>query len=503
MQLLTAVVTIFNEQERDLFSWKAQSQLLALGFNEQQFDIPVMSLSGGQQNLMLIARALLLEPDLLLLDEPGNHMDILAMTKLQHFLHTDCRCAFMIISHDQHLLNNVCNKSVFLRDGSAQAYDLPFQPAKIQLEQHDEHALKRLNAEQKEISRLRATAKRLAILGRENDNVKLSRKAKSIEKRVVKLDENKTQLSKKSNLKLQLDSLSLPAKQLLSIYDCPVKSPDGRKALLTIEQLIIKPGDRIALLGVNGVGKSSTLETLLRAFEQQFSDSTSKHANITFNPRTKLGYYDQELIELNLPISRIEWLRKHTKASEEQIKNTMIKAGIGYLEFSREVDKLSGGEKSRMMFLAFALNTPNLMILDEPTNHIDLDGKAQLTEQLMHSGAALLITSHDRYFLQGIATRWLWIKEGSVQEINSADLFYQQLLQSSNSRNTTATAQSNISTLIDDEDKILKWIEMLEQKITDDKEQKIKWQKVECQKEWQNEINRLWSQITQEKDQSL
>ncbi len=503
LNLLDAVSEVLSADEKICNGWKAESQLMSLGFNLEQFVIKVRYLSGGQQNLLLIARALLLEPDLLLMDEPGNHMDVLAMSQLQQFLQRGCSSAFMIISHDQYLLNNVCTKTVFLRNQQCSKFELAYNQARIQLQQQDLQAKARLLSEEKEISRLKTTAKRLAIMGRENDNVKLARKAKSIQKRADKLDANKTACVEASGLKLNLNNLALRARQMLLIENYQVMTPDSSSRLLCIEQLIIKPGDRVAFLGINGVGKSSTLESILRAYQQP-----SEPAKIRFHPRTQLGYYDQELRLLDNNCSRIDWLRKMTKATEEQLKSVLIKAGIHYQEFDRCVSQLSGGEKARMMFLAFSLNQPNLLILDEPTNHIDLQGKQQLTEQLMSCGATLLITSHDRFFLQQIVTRWLWIDNGTLREVNSDDAFYQALLDA-----TPVPKQPPESTLMQpdavdialgirqvpaehSEEEILGRIDILEKKLQMDKRQKHKRQKPGLQQQWQTEIEQLWQSIT-------
>lgn len=505
LTLIDTIINLFAEDERLANRWQAESQLLALGFAQTQFDLPVKGLSGGQQNLMLIGRALILQPDVLLMDEPGNHMDIAAMTRLEHFLKIQCQCPFLMISHDQHLLDNVCKKTVFLRDKRTYEFDLPFEQATERLRQADEVAQKHRALEEKEIKRLQSTAKRLAIWGREHDNEELSRKAKTIEKRAEKLNQNKTEVSKGSPLNLTLKNLSLGAKQVLAIEDCDINTPDQVRKLLNIEQLFIRPGERIALLGVNGVGKSSTLESIRKKYAADDRES----GNIRFNPRAQLGYYDQELACLDKEQSRLDWLRENTPANEDTLKRSLINAGVSYQDFSRLVNTLSGGEKARMMFMTFSLNQPNFMILDEPTNHIDLAGKQQLTEQLMESGATLLITSHDRHFLDKVATRWVWIDQGKLVEVTSADAFYQSLLAqpgSESSARKEPSAKEPLATeeskaiesethLMEEEDAILQRIDELESKLEADKVRKAKFQKPEQQVKWQQELRELWEKV--------
>lgn len=499
LPLIDAVMLHFSEDERLSNQWQAESQLQAIGFAEHQFDIKVKDLSGGQQNLLLIAKALIQQPDLLLMDEPGNHMDIAAMTRLEQFLNNECPCGFLIISHDQHLLDNVCQKTVFMRDKRCYSFELPFSEAEQKLAEEDEAAQKRLNLEEKEIKRLQQAAKRFAIWGREHDNEKFARKAKHFEKRVQKLEENKTEVSQGSGLNLALKNHNLGAKQLLAIDDCDIFTADGARQLLHIEQLVIRPGERVALLGINGVGKSSTLETIRKVYQ---SDNASD-GNIRFNPRTELGYYDQELGSLTVNKTRLDWLRDATNATEDDLKYALIGAGIDYKDFDRKVNELSGGERARMMFIAFALNQPNFMILDEPTNHIDLAGKAQLTEELIDSGATLFITSHDRYFLQQVATRWLWIVDGKLTEVNSSDDFYQSLL-SGNDVSVTSSIQvsqkptknhSSETAQAVDEEAILQRIDQLETLIAEDTARKAKFQKPQLQQQWQQELDQLWLKI--------
>lgn len=499
MTLLDATLNTLDDEEVPLLGWKAENQLLQLGFNQQQFTVPVTGLSGGQQNLLLIARSLLKEPELLLMDEPGNHMDILALNRLEVFLKTQVHCPFVIVSHDQYLLNNVCSKTVFIRDQRTFEFDLPFDAASKQLQIHDQHAANHRQQEEKEIKRLRATAKRLAIWGRENDNEDLSRKAKSIEKRADKLNGEKTELTEGSKLNLQLDNLALLARQVISLENVEIHTPDNAKKLLSIKHIVIRPGDRVALLGINGVGKSSTLEVI----RKKFANNERAENGIRFNPRVTLGYYDQGLDSLNTQESRSDWLRANTQGNEHQIKRTLINSGIPFTDFSRKVNSLSGGEKARMMFMQFQIDQPNLMILDEPTNHIDLFGKQQLTDQLIASGASLIITSHDRYFLEKIANRWLWIDNEELQEIGDSQAFYLSVetrVQHKEVKNEEKLNDATPSLLKVDpnfhqgkEDDILQRIDQLETKLNEDIDRKAKFQKPGLQAKWRQEIESLWN----------
>ncbi|TQV89453.1 ABC-F family ATP-binding cassette domain-containing protein [Aliikangiella coralliicola] len=485
------VVSALPTEEQTCSRWRAESHLMSLGFNHTQMNQTIQSMSGGQQNLVLIARALINEPDVLLMDEPGNHMDIKAMLTLESYLKNECKCAVMMISHDAQLLDSICDKTVFIRDQKSYEFELAYSNAKAALEKMDQDAEKRRLIEEKEIDRLQKTAKRLAVWGHQYDNEDLSRKSKSILKRVEKLEADKTFVTQGSALKLTLNDQSLAAKQVLAIDDFTVMIPTIKKALYEIEAISIKPGDRVALLGENGCGKS----TLLNILQQQFAKERSLDEKIRFNPRTELGFYEQELEQLQSKESRLDWLRRNTHANEEELKRTLINAGIRFREFDREVKSLSGGEKARLMFMSFSLNQPNLLILDEPTNHIDLQGKEELTEQLMTSGATLLITSHDRQFLNNIATRWFCIQDKKLIELPEPDEFYEQLLlRANNHLDLEQPNEVEIMEAAKNEDILIR-IELLEKKLAEDQKRKPKFQKPKLQQEWKVELEELWNQI--------
>ncbi|MCW9017302.1 MAG: ATP-binding cassette domain-containing protein, partial [Kangiellaceae bacterium] len=396
-----------------------------------------------------------------------------------------------MISHDAQLLDSVCDKTIFIRDQKSYQFDLAYSEARVALEKMDVDAEKRRRVEEKEIDRLQKTAKRLAVWGHQYDNEDLSRKSKSILKRVDKLEAEKTFVTQGSGLKLSLNDQSLSAKQVLAIDDLIVITPNEERELYRIESISIKPGERVALLGENGCGKS----TLLNLVRERFKSSEVFDDRIRFNPRAELGFYDQELMSLVGEDSRLDWLRSNTNANEEELKRALINAGIQYREFDREVGSLSGGEKARLMFMAFSLNQPNFLILDEPTNHIDLQGKEELTEQLMESGATLLITSHDRQFLDQIATRWLCIQKGRLIELPEPDAFYQSLLEDKVDTSIEFPGNSNEKVSDSRNEDILQRIELLELKLEEDLQRKPKFQKPNLQKEWREELEVLWSQV--------
>ena len=489
-----AVVMVLPEESQQIDLYKVQTLLGSLGFSAEQSQMTISRLSGGQQNLALLARAMIVEPELLLMDEPGNHMDVLAINHLKNYLLSQRNLSFLLISHDRDLLDSCCNRTCFLRDLKITNFDLAYANARMALAEHDATAANRRRQEQQELKRVKSSAKRLALWGKTFDNEKLSKKAKSMEKRAEKLEQNITEVTQGSGLDLSLEANSLNSKTVVTLEGLKVSMPDGDKHLLDCEFLVARPGDRIALLGENGSGKSTTLNRIMTEYFNPTRET------IRFNPNVSLIYYDQELQQFGENTGRFDWLRNRVDVPDEPIKRALIQAGVAYSNFDQPVNQLSGGEKARLMFILIRLVKPNLMILDEPTNHIDLEGREQLEEQLMSSGATLIITSHDRCFLENIATRFWSIRDRDLSEDQSLEDFYQNLEKlERGGRLNSATGQSpGIGTSSDAnvlEDEALQRIDELETLLQADKKRKPKFQKPEKQRQWQEELDRLWHHL--------
>ena len=289
-----------------------------------------------------------------------------------------------------------------------------------------------------------------------------------------------------------METESLRSKSLLTIEKAPITIPGGGQRLLDIEFQYIRPGDRIALLGRNGVGKSTTINRLVDAigtFDER----------IRVNPNVQLGYYDQELSQFQGACGRIDWLRERCELPDAPIKSVLLQNGVAYRDFDQPVNTLSGGECARLMFMLFQLNKPNLLILDEPTNHIDIQGREQLERQLVESGATLIITSHDRRFIERVANRWWWINNRKLVELNGLEEFYAVI-----SDDATSDAKSVATSKVphtsgvpatDNQDDLLARIEALETLLSADRARKPKFQKPDRQLEWEREIDILWQKL--------
>lgn len=230
--LLQAVLAPLPADVREAQRWLAERLLAQMGFTPAVMEQQTTTLSGGQHTRLLLARALIRQPDLLLLDEPGNHLDLPTLLWLESFLQT-WQGSFVLVSHDNTLLDAVTNASWILRDQTLHSFALPCSAARQALQEQDESAALRHKAEQKEIDRVSASARRLATWGRIYDNEDLARKAKQMEKQVARLKDEQTELSVGPPWRLSLQGDALPADRLLEMDTLPVAPAPGLPSLFT------------------------------------------------------------------------------------------------------------------------------------------------------------------------------------------------------------------------------------------------------------------------------
>jgi ATPase subunit of ABC transporter with duplicated ATPase domains len=315
-----------------------------------------------------------------------------------------------------------------------------------------------------------------------------------MEKRIDKLEDDVTFVTQGSGLSLKVDAEFLKAKQVFVFESETIHSPDNR-LLFEVSDLNFRPGDRIALLGINGSGKSSCIEALMKTYRMDTGEQTSTR----FNPNVRIGYFDQELAQFNEPIGIVDWVRQNCTASEEDIKRTLIHWGFPYIEQDRRVNVLSGGEKARILLMTFQLDQPNLLIMDEPTNHIDLQGKEELEEDLIQAGVSLLFTSHDQRFIENIATRFWWIHNGALIEVHDPKPYFQsmneQLEKSATAKFVSTEVSGNITVDVSDEERAITRIIELEELLEQDLARKPKFQKPKKQEEWRSELETLNNMI--------
>ena len=370
---LEAVAEGMAPGEREIFAYRAEAILSAFGFDEAQAATPLSALSGGWRRLVLIARAAVAEPDLLLLDEPTNHLDLAKILRLEAWMADELACPFILISHDRTLLDRTTERTLILRDGKVQDFAAPCSRARELLTERDVAAARARAAEEDEIRRLEASAKRLASWGKVFDNEKFSRRAKSMEKRIDKLRGGLTAVAKEDRRELTLSEAAAKAEILLRCRDLTVAAPDGRR-LFGIDRLHLARGDRLAILGRNASGKSTLLRKLVAEAALR-REQLAATAEVYFSPQARTGYFDQELSRLPAERGLFEFFLQSFDIGDQPMRRELARAGFPIAEQGRPIGELSGGERARLLFLLLKLERPNLLILDEPTNHLDIEGR--------------------------------------------------------------------------------------------------------------------------------
>jgi ATPase subunit of ABC transporter with duplicated ATPase domains len=488
--LLDAVLARLPENQRISESWQGEVLLSSLGFAPPSWTLTAGTLSGGQHTRLLLARALIRQPDLLLLDEPSNHLDLPTLLWLERFLQS-WSGSFVLVSHDRYLLDQVTNCTWILRDKTLQFFRLPCTAARKALEEQDAADAHRRQAEQKEIDRVAKSAHRLAIWGKVYDNEDLARKAKQMEKRVDRLKEEQTTLSAGSQWRLRLKGEALDADRLLALPPMEVRPAVDAPVLFRLDPLRVKSGDRIAIVGRNGCGKSSLLHHLWR----EYQDATLRET--VFHPRVRIGYYDQSLQQLHDDDTLSEALTHFAALTEDQRKMALIGAGFPYLRHQQRISTLSGGERSRLLFVGLTLANHSLLLLDEPTNHLDMEGKEELAETLRQFDGAVILVTHDRMLIENSCNRFWLIDHQRLEEWQDLEPVYTRLAEERDTVTMTAPNRDAVNHPLkhDDEERLLAALFELEGKLQEDLARKPKHQKTQLQQQWRSEISTLTARL--------
>ncbi|KZP72877.1 ABC transporter [Enterobacter cloacae subsp. dissolvens] len=480
LTMLDAVLAQLPFAERESLRWKAETLLAGMGFTPQDMALTSATLSGGQHTRLLLARALIGDPDLLLLDEPSNHLDLPTMLWLEQFLQ-NWSGSFVLVSHDRQLMDAVTNGSWILRDKMLHYFALPCTAAREALRAKDESDTLRHKAEQKEIDRVTASARRLATWGKVYDNEDLSRKAKQMEKQVERLKESQTELTAGSPWTLTLRGDALRADRLLEMENLGVPPAPGLPDLFHVDIARLKSGDRVAIVGRNGCGKSSLMKLIWRHYAHE-----QANAGLKLHPRVSPGYYDQTLNQLPDEATIFDALEPFAPAPQDR-KMALISAGFPWARHGQQVSTLSGGERSRLLFIGLTLARYSLLMLDEPTNHLDMEGKEALAATLQQFDGGVLLVSHDRQLIAQSCNRFWLIEDGTLSEWHDAEAVFERLRESAGLATPSATpAVADVKAFASDD--LLERLIALETLLAEDLARKPKHQKPQLQAQWRKEI---------------
>ncbi|QQR69708.1 MAG: ABC-F family ATP-binding cassette domain-containing protein [Alphaproteobacteria bacterium] len=411
---------------QDTDFWQVDVALSELGLEAHLWHQPLRALSGGWRRLLLIARAHLQDPDLLVMDEPTNHLDLGKIFRLENWLQQAARAALLVISHDREFLDKCTTKTVFMRSDHVYEFAAPYSVARANLLQYDALAARTRHREEQEIQRLERSSKRLMEwANRKGVNPDLARKARAVQNRAEQLKERQTSTYKEERRDIKLHQAHVASDALLLLQNTIIRAPDGRD-LFKVDRLGIKQGDRIALLGLNGAGKSVFIRRIIDAFEN-YEPGPSLSKEIYFSPQMRMGYLDQHLEKLPPRMDLHSFIAQEFKLGHTQTIRVLVAVGFAADQQSKRIGDLSLGEKARLALLVLRLSKPNFYILDEPSNHLDIQGQEDLEEELDDKGHSCLFVSHDRRLVRGAATRFWEIRKKRLIEVESVEPFFETL----------------------------------------------------------------------------
>ena len=398
------------------YGWKSEVQkvLAGLGFRKEQQSQKASVLSGGERTRLCLGRMLLQEPDLLLLDEPTNHLDLKSISWLEDYL-ASYRGAVLLVSHDRYFMDHVCDHMGELLFGRIELYEGNYTEYMAQRTERFEIRMKTWELQQKEIERQEAIIERYRSFNRE----KSIRAAESREQRLEKV-ERREKPQDEHQVHFHFSCRRRTGEDVLMITELK-KEYEGR-VLFDHVNMHLRSGDRVALIGDNGVGKT----TLFRCIVSQ---EKPDNGLIRFGSGVDIGYYDQHQAGLHDEKTVLDEVWDDFR----RLDQTEVRGALGMFLFSGDdvlmpVSTLSGGEKGRVALTKLMLHQDNLLLLDEPTNHLDMDSREVLEQALETFPGTILAISHDRYFINRFATRVAVLEEGGVREyLGNYDDYFEKI----------------------------------------------------------------------------
>ena len=362
-------------------------------------------LSGGEKTRVNLAKLLLTQPEILLLDEPTNHLDIHSLEFLEELI-LKYKGTVLIVSHDRYFLDKVINKTVLLENGKENIYYGNYSYFLKEDERRTLVQFENYKNQQKQIEKMKESILTLRKFGDLAGNEMFFKRAKNIEKRLEKMeiidrvDLNKKSLDLKFNIKKRSGNDVLKLENVEKKFD--------QKVIFKDANLTLNYGEKVALIGKNGSGKSTLIKMIL-------GQDTNFQGELKLETSIKIGYISQNIIFEDNEKTVLDYFLEGNNLSETEARSKLAKYGFRQENAFKGIGKLSGGEKVRIILMKLIQRDINFLILDEPTNHIDIDTREILEEALKEYKGTALFVSHDRFFINAIANRVLNIEDYKIK----------------------------------------------------------------------------------------
>jgi ATP-binding cassette subfamily F protein 3 len=401
----------FEQLDGYRYESRAREALLNLGLGEADLSLPVRALSGGQKKLVGLAKLLAVGADLLLLDEPDNHLDLAGKARLERFI-ASFSGTVIIVSHDRYLLDETVTRIAEVEDRRLTVYQGNYSAYAVEKQLRLLRQQQRYEAQQKEVARIEAAIARFEHWANIVVDERHARQARSRRKMLERMEQVERPVLERRRMGLELNGWRgshkvLEALDLDKVFPAESDGTGEETLVLAGLNLLLWHGERVGLLGPNGAGKSVLFRCILG-----WEEPTGGVVKI--GPSVQVGYYAQEHETLDLDKTLIEEVRQTRPMYEEQAVRFLGRFLFPYEMVRNRVRDLSGGERSRLQLAKLMLSDANFLLLDEPTNNLDLPSCEVLEQALEEFEGTVLVISHDRYFLDRVVDRIVELDEGAL-----------------------------------------------------------------------------------------
>lgn len=376
-----------------------KSILNGFKFPESTWSKLIASLSGGEKTRLAFVKLLLKKPALLLLDEPTNYLDMDTLDWLESFL-KNYEGAILVVSHDQYFLDHLATQIFELQFGKLTPFKGNYSAYQMQREQRDKDQEAAYEKQQEEIKKDEEFIQKNLV------RATTTKRAQSRRKKLEKI-ERVTPPKHKNKVRIHFQSERPSGKEVLILNDLTIGYPD--KTMVKDISFQINKGDRVAIIGPNGIGKSTLLKTIMKQL-------TPKDGSIKYGASLNIGYYDQELQGLNPSKTVIDTIwDRHKTMPERDVRSILASFLFTAKDINKTAGQLSGGQKARLTLTVLSLEHDNFLLMDEPTNHLDIEAKEVLEGALKDYDGTLLFVSHDRYFINQLANKIVSVRDGHAK----------------------------------------------------------------------------------------
>lgn len=416
----TELMEQFTAMDGLVYKSRTASALTGLGFKQEDFNMPVKKLSGGQRSKLSLAKLLLSGSDIILLDEPTNHLDINSVSWLESFIR-DFKGAAIIISHDRYFLDTVTNKTMELEHEKLQMYNGNYTEFIRKKEEAKKAAENKYKKDMAEIKRIEGIIEQQRRWNREK-NIKT---AESKQKEIDRIKENLVvPESELENIKFKFQPNTESGNDVLMCEE--VSKTFGEKKIFENVNMHIRKGEKVFIVGSNGCGKTTLFRIIMGTVP-------ADRGEIDFGAKVETEYFDQMQENLNMEKTAMDEIwDEYPKMTQTQVRTSLGAFLFKDDEVFKPINQMSGGERARVSLLKLMLGGGNFLLLDEPTNHLDTTSREALEESLKSYEGTMLIISHDRYFINKLADRILELKpEGMTEYLGNYDYYMEKRLEKS------------------------------------------------------------------------